>query len=46
MELRDLVEWSTTSVSSLEAVIRRVQKKNFPDLVMTLNFLLMQPIQP
>ena len=28
-ELRDLVDWSTTSINSLEAIMRKVQKKSF-----------------
>ena len=46
LELRDFVELSTTSIKNLEVIKRKVQKKNFPDLMRTTNLFLIQPLQP
>ena len=46
MELRDKIYWPSTSINGLEVSIRKVQKKNFPDLKRKTYLFWMQSLQP
>ena len=46
MELRNIVDRDMDTICKLEGIMRKVQKKNYPDMTMTYNLFSMQILQP